>query len=182
LTEEQRELVTRYMPMAQRLARQAVGGWLHADDLESEAYAALVEAARSFDPANGTNFALYARPRILGTLRDYRRFLCMNDRTRSAAGCPVFERVRITDDLPGRILGKEPEGPLGDASELHEAVEAVIRRLPRLEAVACRLLYVEGKSHDEAAEALGCSKGHLYRIHSGAMERLRRHYGEALAG
>ena len=56
-----------------------------------------------------------------------------------------------------------------------------LRLLPRSEATACRLLYVEGMSYAETAESLGCSKGHLSRLHTDAMARLRRVHGEALA-
>jgi RNA polymerase sigma factor (sigma-70 family) len=171
------------MPMARMLARQSVGGSVGQDDLEAEAYAALVEAAQSFDPDHGASFAIYARPRILGALRDYRRFLFHAGWRRGAAESPVFERLRITEDLPGRVLGKEPDAPVDEGLDHPIAlVESIIRLLPRSEATTCRLLYVEGKSYDETAEALGCSRGHVKRLHGEAVARLRRTYQEALAG
>jgi RNA polymerase sigma factor (sigma-70 family) len=182
LTDEQRELVTRYMPMARMLARQAGGGSVDRDEMEAEAYAAVVEAAQSFDPDHGADFAVYARPRILGALRDYRRFLFHAGRRAGSHGSPVFERLSATDVLHGRVLGREPEAPPGEGLDSLAVVESIIRLLPRSEATACRLIYVEGKSYDETSKALGCSKGHLSRIHSEAMDRLRRTYREALAG
>jgi RNA polymerase sigma factor (sigma-70 family) len=183
LTDEQRELVTRYMPMARMLARRSVGGSVGHDELQAEAYAALVEAAQSFDPEHGANFAIYARPRILGALRDYRRFLFHAGWRGGGDESPVFERRRITDDLPGRVLGKEPDTPVGQGLDQPIAlVESILRLLSRSEAMACRLIYVEGKTYHETAEALGCSKVEVWRLHSEAMDWLRRSYQEALAG
>jgi RNA polymerase sigma factor (sigma-70 family) len=170
------------MPMARALARQAGGASAGSDDLEAEAYAALVEAAQSFDPDRGVDFAFHARSRILGALRDYRRFLFHMGRKGQVHESPVFERLGPSHDRHGIVLGKEPEAAPSAGLESLEAVESIIRLLPRSEATACRLLYVEGKSYAETAATIGCSKGHLSRLHTEAMARLRRVYGEALAG
>jgi RNA polymerase sigma factor (sigma-70 family) len=183
LTAEQRELATQYMPLARALARQADGPSVDLDELEAEAYAALVDAARSFDPARGVNFAVHARLRIRGALRDYRRFLFHAGWKGEASESPAFQRLSVTDDAPhGQFIGKQAEEPLGHTAELHEAVESVIRRLPRPHARACRLIYIDGRSADETAAVLGCSKGHLSHLHSQAIVRLRRDHREALAG
>lgn len=168
--------------MAQRIAREAVVKAIRADELESEAYAALVFAARTFVPDRGIDFAVYARRRIAGVLRDYRRFLfqanCRGDRV----GAPVFEVFETGHDFDERILAMSEEAPVGRALELAEAVEMVIRRLPGSEAVACRSLYVEGKSYAETAASMGCTKGHVSRLHGEALERIRRVHREALVG
>jgi RNA polymerase sigma factor (sigma-70 family) len=182
MTEEQRELATQYMPMAQILARQAKEGSMAGDELEAEAYAALVDAARTFDPARGVNFAIHARSRIVGALRDYRRFLFHAAWKGEKHESPVFQRLSVTDDLHGRVLGREAEAPAGYGDETREAVESVIRLLPRSHAVACRMIYIEGKSQDEAAEALGCTKGYLSRLHGDAVARIARDHREVLAG
>jgi RNA polymerase sigma factor (sigma-70 family) len=182
MTEAQRELATQYMPMAQTLAREAMGAALSIDELEAEAYAALVDAARTFDPDRGVNFAVHARPRIVGALRDYRRFLFHAAWKGDAHESPVFQRQSITDEIHGRVLGKDAHTPEVNEFETHEAVDSVIRLLPESHAVVCRLVYIEGKSQEEAAEVLGCSKGYFSRLHSDAIGRLSRNYREALAG
>lgn len=175
LDEGQRELVRRYLPMAQRLARQSGAKMVAQDELEAEAYAALVEAARSFDAGRGVNFAVYARPRILGAIRDYRRFLFHANWKGEQHASPVFERVQIRDDMAGRVITMmEPDLTRGPGFEVAEEAEAIIRRLPQAEAAACRLLYLEGKTCGETAETLGCSKGYVSRLHSEALERIRR--------
>jgi RNA polymerase sigma factor (sigma-70 family) len=182
LTDEQRELVTQYMPLARTLARRAGGKLVDRDEMEAEAYAALVEAARTFDPDRGVNFAVHARPRITGALRDYRRFLFHANWKGARDESPVFQRLAITDDLHGRVLGMEPDEPLGRDFELPEAVASVVRRLPRSQADACRLIYFEDKSYRETAEILGCTKGCVTRLHIDTLARLRHDYREALAG
>ncbi len=182
LTDEQRELVTRYMPMARAMARQLKGPLLHQEEGEAEAYAALVDSARTFDPDRGVDFSVHARPRISGALSDYRRFLFHPSWKGGRGQSPVFERLGPPDDLDARVVGKESDETFGRDFEVAEEVASIIRVLPRSQADACRLLYVEGKSCTEAAEALGCSKGYLSRLHSEALERLRYHHRGALAG
>ena len=66
------ELVTRYLPLAQRLARR----YNHRDeydDLVQVASFALIKAIDHFDPARGTAFAAYAVPTIVGALKRYFR-------------------------------------------------------------------------------------------------------------
>ena len=182
LDDRQRELVTRYMPMAEALARQAQGGAVPGDELKAEAYAALVEAATAFDPDRGVGFAQYARPWIVGAIRDYRRFLFHANWRGRGEEAPVFERLGAPDEVHGRVLGKEAEEAPGRDTEIAEAVAAAVRRLPRSESAACRLIDLEGRSYGEAAELLGCTKGYLSRLRSEAMDRLRREYREALVG
>lgn len=181
LTDEQRELVRRYMPLAQSMARRAADKRMRMDELEAEAYAALVEAVRTFDPARGVDFGVFARPRINGALRDYRRFLFHASTRSGSKESPVFERMTVTPDLHGRVLGVEPPTPPGQDLEVHDVVESILRRLPRPEAAACRSIYVEGRSQEETAQILGYSKGYLSRLHNEALERIRRVHLEALA-
>ncbi len=170
------------MPLAQRLARQVKGPSIPRDDLEAEAYAALVEAAQSYDPDRGVHFAVYCRPRIIGAMRDYRRFLFHANWRGESGEMPVFQRLSVFDDLHGRVLGKEPEAPCGWGPETLEAMKSAIRHLPRLNSIACRLMYFEGKSHEETADILGFSSGHLTRLHNDAIAQLARDHGELLAG
>jgi RNA polymerase sigma factor (sigma-70 family) len=181
LTDEQRKLVTRYMPLARALVRRAARKLVEVarDELQAEANVALVDAAKTFDPDLGVNFAVHARGRICWALLDYTHFLNRKCKRRES---PVFKRLRKIDDLHGRVVGKAPEEPPGKELEEFDAVESIIRLLPRSHADACRLLYIEGKSYGETAKALGCTTGYVSRLHGDALERLRHDYREALAG
>jgi hypothetical protein len=70
LTEEQRALAVRYLPLARHLSRR-----LYEDspgtpeDFHATACIALAEAARNYDPSRNVGFGTYARHRIRAALR-----------------------------------------------------------------------------------------------------------------
>ena len=67
-----------------------------------------------------------------------------------------------------------PDFPVGAMSESIEAVEEWLSRLPAIHAWTCRLIYVYGMSHDEAADQLGYSRSYLFRLHTEALSELVR--------
>ncbi|SRR5579883_2379484 len=177
LTEDQRGLATRYMPLARALARRQRPVAFDREELEAAAYMALVEAAQSFDPTRNVHFATYARHRIRGALRDSLRFRWDAGWSGAGPDAPVFQRLATGSDLRGWVIGKQPVPPTGAALETTEEVEHYLRRLPRVHAQACRFLYIDGKSQDEAAALLGCSKSYLSRLHRDAIDWLIRDLG-----
>jgi RNA polymerase sigma factor (sigma-70 family) len=182
LTDEQRALATRYLPMASALAKR-MDGLLpgQTDELESTAYLALVEAAQMFDPSVSVNFATYARYRICGALRDLRRLMVSAGWRGDPARLPVFQRLGTNVEKYAQVIGIHPDRPVGTAIEAAEFVEAWIRRLPRAHAAACRLIYIDGKSQDEAAAVVGCSKSYLSRLHHDAIAWLLQDHRAARA-
>ena len=67
------DLVREHMPMVGHLVRELlnrVPGHVHADDLSSAGFAALLGAARSFDVTRGIPFHRFAAVRIRGALLD----------------------------------------------------------------------------------------------------------------
>jgi len=152
------------------------------EELEATAYLALVEAAQNFDPARNVNFATFARHRIRGALRDFQRFLLSASWRGDPAQRPVFNSLGKNTERKGRVIGVEENEPVGDEIESTEAVEEWLRRLPKSHAVACRHIYIGGKSQDEVAELLGYSKSFLSRLHREAISWLIRDYQAARAG
>ncbi|MHB1558675.1 MAG: sigma-70 family RNA polymerase sigma factor [Isosphaeraceae bacterium] len=171
-----------HMPLAGRMARDFHSGTMDREELEAEALAALVESATAFDPSRGVPFRCFARLRIQGALRTYRQFVFHASWRGAAEERPVFQRLSFTDDLHGRVLGREPEAPLGHELECREALESAIRLLPRSHSVACRMIYLEGRSREETAAALGVSRGYLSRISADAVNWLAHETRGLLAG
>jgi RNA polymerase sigma factor (sigma-70 family) len=182
LTEDQRTLAVNYLPMARQLAQRLSTTWpTHPDELQSTAYMALVEAAQTFDPTRNVGFGTYARHRIRGAIRDFQRLIYSGGSRAARAQRPVFQVLRKFDEDNGEVLGIEPEPPVGTWLEATEAVEYWLKRLPKAHAVACRLIYIHGKSQDQVASEVGCSKSYLSRLHREAITWLIRDYHETRA-
>ena len=141
---------------------------------------ALVEAARNFDPSRKVGFSTYARHRIRGALRDFQRLIYSGGSRAVSGEKPVFQKLRKYDEQNGRVLGIRPERPVGTWIESTEAVEVWLSRLPKAHAAACRLIYIHGKSQDEVATEVGCSKSYLSRLHREAITWLIRDYHQAI--
>jgi len=67
------QLVSRYLPLAKKLARRYRGAWEPLDDLEQVASLGLVKALKRYDPTRGVGFTAFAVPTILGELKRYFR-------------------------------------------------------------------------------------------------------------
>jgi RNA polymerase sigma factor (sigma-70 family) len=152
------------------------------EELRSTAYMALVQAARTFDPARKVNFATFARHRIRGALRDYLRNVISESWPTETRLRPVTQCFGPDSERYGRMLGLSAEKPVGAEIESIEDVETWLGRLPKQHALACRLIYLSGKSQDEVAAMLGCSRSHLCRMHHEALTWLMDDYNATCAG
>jgi RNA polymerase sigma factor (sigma-70 family) len=183
LTDEQRGLASRYLPMAESLAKAYRSQQrIEREELRSTAYMALVEAARTFDPARKVNFATFARHRIRGALRDYLRCV-LSESWRSEKELPaVVQCFGPESERYGRMHGLSAERPVGAEIESIEDVESWLARLPKMHALVCRLIYLSGKSQEEVAGMLGYSRSHLSRIHQEAVGWLMDYYNAGRTG
>jgi RNA polymerase sigma factor (sigma-70 family) len=143
------------------------------EEYESAAFLALVEAAQSYDSSRNVNFATYARHRIRGALYDVYRELNGKVSAGPRAQARLERPLSAGWESHGRVIGAEPDLPVGTDLEVHDTVENWIRRLPRMHALAFRHIYLDGKSQSEAAHLVGCSKWKLCRMHSQAITWLQ---------
>jgi len=161
--------------MAQALANGCKARrMIERDELQSTAYLALVEAARSFDPARNVNFATYARHHIQGALQECKHFWVGTGWRGDQAVRPMFQKLGNNADVHGQVIGMREDLPVGAMSESIEVVEEWLAELPTIHAWACRLIYVYGMSQDEAAQQLGYSRSYLSRLHREALSELVR--------
>jgi len=174
LDESQRDLASRYLPLASAMARRMGATMPEAsDEFRSTAYLALVEAAGTFDPSRNVNFATYARVHIRGELIDLRRKIEKRvSRTRRKIG--LDKRCRESDPMRDRAIERARETPVGIELETLDTFESWVRRLPDPHARALRHIYLDGLNQEETAVEVGCSKATMCRMHSQGLFWLNR--------
>jgi RNA polymerase sigma factor (sigma-70 family) len=183
LTEEQQELATHHLSLARALAGRMRYAWPGAqDEFESAALLALVQAAQAFDPTRGVKFTTFAHHRISGALRDLRRELYSRggrgDVASQRAGTEFheFQGLGIDAEAHGHLIGAEADEPVGTELENLDTIENWIRQLPRTHSLAFRHIYLDGKTKEETARLVGCSKAYLTRLHQEAITWLHQAY------
>jgi RNA polymerase sigma factor (sigma-70 family) len=173
LTDRQKHLAEKYLPMAKALAKPLKLNWpLECEEFESAALLALGEAAQSFDPDRNVKFATFARFRICGALRDVQRALVTAGWRGDADHAPLLYSLTYGSEEEGLVVGSEPDRPVSETVDAIDFVEYWLRKLPSKHAAACRELYINGCNQGEAAERLGCSRSRLSFLNKEAMEML----------
>jgi RNA polymerase sigma factor (sigma-70 family) len=166
LNDVQQDLSVRYLPLAMSMARRAAEACpAGRDEFESAALLALVEAAQSFDPSRNVDFATFARHRLRGALLNAERELYSFSRRSRAKHTPRFQSFEPDGEHRGKIVGGGEEPPVGADLEAMDAVENWLRKLPALQSAAFRHIYLDGKTQEEAAALVGCSKSAMSRLH-----------------
>lgn len=94
----ERDMVLKYLDLAEALAARFEARGRERADLNQVAYLGLVKAAKGFDESKGDSFPAYAAPTITGELKRYLR-----DRTW------VVRPPRQVQDLRSRLFRAEPE-------------------------------------------------------------------------
>ncbi len=173
LTTSQQAQALAYLPLARALAKPFKTSWPSSrNDFESAACLALVEAAEAFDPERGVKFATFARHRIWGALRDVQRGLVALGYRCDPKQAPATQGLPKDPERVGRVIGVEPDDPIGSEMATREEADALLRKLPRSHAAVMRQLYFHDKSQHEAARDLGCSQSRLWYIHREAIAML----------
>jgi RNA polymerase sigma factor (sigma-70 family) len=166
LNDDQRGLTVRYLPLAQALARRTARTWpAGSDEFQSTAFLALVEAAQAFDESRNIDFATYARHRIRGALIDVQRKMFSDGWRGRAERAPRFQPLEADSEERGRVVGVQAEEPVGTKLETADAIENWLQKLPARHSTAFRHLYLDGKTLEEAAALVGCSKASMSRLH-----------------
>ena len=177
LTDTQRELAARFLPLARSLAKPLkliFTQWK--DEFESAACLALVEAARSFDPSRNIKFATFARFRIRGALVDVGRGMGLAGWEDELEDAPGLFSLTPYNEEHGSVLIAVAPPPVGTEFDDIDTVEHWLKKLPKKHATVCRLYYLHGKTQAEIADGLGCSQAEVTRLHKKAIEFLAEPY------
>jgi RNA polymerase sigma factor (sigma-70 family) len=175
LTEAQRSLAERYLPLARALAKPFKLTYPHeSDEFESSACMALVEAAQAFDPAKKIKFGTFALYRITGELRQTQRRLVPHGWEDDIANAPHRTSLDESHEECGRVLFCHADPPLSETVEDPiEAVESWLRLLPGQHCKALRQIYVHGLTMKGTAEVIGRALSRVGYLHSESLAMLK---------
>lgn len=129
------ELVTLYLPVAQRMARRYAGISEPYDDLFQVASLGLVKAVERFDPARGTPFLGFAKPTILGELKRHFRDKVWTVRVPRSLHDLMAKVEKAAEELSRKLQRPPSVGELSrhlgvDPADVLEALEARLNRSP----------------------------------------------------
>ncbi len=175
LTEAQRDLAARHVPLARTLSRPLKEMWpTEKEDFESASCFALVEAAQSFDPSRNVRFATFARFRIVGALMDVQRRIAREGYSKELPNVPRVFRYIPGEYERGVLLMTSPDTPVDEVVASIEQVEHWLDKLPSRHALACREIYLNYRTQGQVATGLGCAKSRVSCLHAEAMGLLRQ--------
>jgi len=150
LTNEQRALAERYIPLALKLASRFEGRSTSIDpeDLQQVALTALCEAAARFSPERGTSPAQFFGPAIKGALSDYVR-------------ASFTDRIRLSDRLS--VLVESPCNNV-DAVDSADAFAALIESAPPKYQDLLWLVFAVGLTQAEVAGRFGVTQPYIAKL------------------
>ena len=147
---------------ARRLAQERPGQTLEATALVHEAYLRLIASGRSADGAEPAELAgphWNSRGHFFAAAAEAMRRILVEQARRKLAEKHGGGRLRV--DLPAELAG--PESRSDDLVALDEALSRLERHDPDA-ARLVKLRYFAGLSHQDAAQALGISRGSADRL------------------
>jgi RNA polymerase sigma factor (TIGR02999 family) len=139
---------------AARMAAEAIGHTLDPTALVHEAYLRLVGGRRGSSPPDFAN-----RGHFFAAAAEAMRRILVDNARRKQTEKHGGDRVRV--ELPGDVAA--PEGPSDDLLALDDALAALGRHDPDA-ARLVTLRYFAGLSHQDAAAAMGVSRGTADRL------------------
>lgn len=164
------------------------------EDLIGYGMVGLVEAANKFDPKLKIEFTTFAYPRINGAIYDglsklswmsrsrYRRLMTIKEKAESEGNVEAardadakLESVSLLDSEMAQSVAADSR----DDAELQvsrqeegELLSKLIEQLPDRERRLIKLIYIEGKTFQDASERLGISKSWGSRMHAKTLASL----------
>ena len=154
------QIVERFMPLAERLARRYAWGREPVDDLVQVACMGLVKAVDRFDHQRGLAFSTYAVPTIVGELKRHLRDTTWSLHVSQRMRQRVLEVTRTADALQGK-LGRSPT-----AQEIAEAIDMPVACV--VEAAEAATAF-ETASLDGLAPEGGCEDDRFELVEYGAI-------------
>lgn len=176
LDETQRRLAEQYIDMALAIARKYSARWPGLrDDFESDAMLALVEVAARFDPDRGVKYSTLAYERISGAMKDRMRDQSPRGFKRCKPGTRVPNVLWIETDDEDWLDGLSTIDVHEEEMAAEESVRAMLSSLPWPHRRVAECLILEGRTHAEVAEIVGCPHSRVRTIYIQALDYLNEY-------
>lgn len=168
LTEDQRQLAAKWMPLLYKIVHESAQNQTERDDLISRLQAALLRAARKFDPAKGYTFQAYATRILKNAVIDEHRYKL---RSRLQVGLDAEHLEALANDAwqpaPCKLADQEPQEPERERPTQHADCPQ------RPEERALEMLR-DDATYREVAQATGLKRWRVERLaESAKIERVR---------
>lgn len=172
LTDEQRSLAERYVPLAERIARRMSLRESDRDEVRADALFGLVKAALHRRP--DAPFRPYAQRCIEGAILHGRRARAGGDRAQWQRRTPRPTLVSL-DGPMAEVAHAVPDEQAISPYRAAEYAELwrLVDGLPAREGLAIRLYYEQDLTQTEIGQALGFTQMQASRVLSQARDRLR---------
>ncbi len=119
LTEDQRQLAAKWMPLLYKIVHESAQNQTERDDLISRLQAALLRAARKFDPAKGYTFQAYATRILKNAVIDEHRYK-LRSRIQVGFDAEHLEAMANDDRQPVPCkLADQQQGPAPEQQTQH---------------------------------------------------------------
>ncbi len=178
LTPEQQALASdpAVLDMAQRAADRASWHYpnLLADEIQSAVFAAVVQAAATYDPSRGSLWRSHASHRIAGAIKDaVRDWYGGRNHWHLMRSQSLDEAIAAGDDTFAAVLA-DGSRPVGHEIERDDECDWLARQSGAARYQAVKLmLQPEHLTHKEVATLMGLSESRISQYASEAAKRLR---------
>jgi RNA polymerase sigma factor FliA len=143
------------------------------DDLRSAGLTGLAEAVNRFDDSRGVKFPAYAKLRIRGAIRDYRRDASLLTRSEMAAKSTAQRRlVPETEARKVAATGPRPDS-LVETRERRERVAAMLETLGERDRYVIRRYFFDERTLLQIGRELGVVESRVSQLCRRALKRLR---------
>ncbi|MFS2319208.1 sigma-70 family RNA polymerase sigma factor [Maricaulis sp. D1M11] len=198
------KLFQRKLTFAKKVAggeyKRMPSGRLDRLDFNQLAFIALLEAIDRYDPKRGSEFDVFARPRIRGAILDGiarssdqtayyaasrrqqdERLASLTFESSESLDVSISQVARIASGLALGLIASQSDTPPSsrDGYESHDWIELrltlqrEIQRLPERERYIVERHYIDGVSFSEIANAMNVSTGRVSQLHRKAIARIQ---------
>ncbi len=177
LSEEHKQIIVQYMPMAKKAAGEFYSKYhdkYSFTELESMSYEALIRAVPKYKESKKANMTTYLHQAIRWHLNriinEDKWYLCKQADRGSTKNTVYSYQATIKEDYRSELADKE-------SNVLNRLmVEEALELLPEKQKTIIKLKYLEGLTFDQIGEIFGFTRNAAYEQAKRAIRNIQRHW------